>query len=85
MTTCCWRNRCRPDSPSADARTATITHFTLNSLEVAVDSPGAALLVVAEAWYPGWHATIAGRDVACLPVNGWMRGVPVPAGAPWSN
>ncbi|HVZ63952.1 MAG TPA: YfhO family protein [Lacunisphaera sp.] len=60
--------------------TAHIERFTMNSLDVAVDSPGAALLVVAEAWYPGWHATIGGREVACLPVNGWMRGVPVPAG-----
>jgi len=60
--------------------TATIARFSLNSLDVAVESPGPALLVVAEAWYPGWHATIAGREVPCLPVNGWMRGVPVPAG-----
>lgn len=65
---------------AASGGTARIERFTMNSLEVAVDSPGAALLVVAEAWYPGWRATIAGREVACLPVNGWMRGVPVPAG-----
>jgi hypothetical protein len=66
--------------PAPGPGTATITRFTLNSLEVTVESPGAALLVVAEAWYPGWRASIAGRKVACLPVNGWMRGVPVPAG-----
>jgi hypothetical protein len=66
--------------PAQGRGSATIIQFTLDSLEVTVDSPGAALLVVAEAWYPGWRASIAGRDVACLPVNGWMRGVPVPAG-----
>ncbi|HTL67649.1 MAG TPA: hypothetical protein VL200_08310 [Lacunisphaera sp.] len=60
--------------------TAHIERFAMNSLDVAVDSPGPALLVVAEAWHPGWRATIAGREVACLPVNGWMRGVPVAAG-----
>ncbi|HVT72837.1 MAG TPA: hypothetical protein VHD61_06850 [Lacunisphaera sp.] len=60
--------------------TARIERFAMNSLDVAVDSPGPALLVIAEAWYPGWHAIIGGREVACLPVNGWMRGVPVPAG-----
>ena len=65
---------------SSGSGSATITHFTLNSLEVAVDSSGAALLVVAEAWYPGWRASISGQPVVCLPVNGWMRGVPVPAG-----
>ena len=61
--------------------TAAIVGFTLNSVDLAVESPGPALLVVAEAWYPGWQAAIAGQPVPCLPVNGWMRGVPVPAGA----
>ncbi len=66
--------------PAQVAGLATIERFDLNSLEVAVESPGAALLVVAEAWYPGWRASIAGREVPCFPVNGWMRGVRVPAG-----
>jgi hypothetical protein len=66
--------------PVTGPGTVTIQRFTLNSIDLAVDSPGDALLVVAEAWYPGWRASINGRSVACLPVNGWMRGVPVPAG-----
>ncbi len=75
-----WVERLTIGPPSAGKSAAVITRFGLNSLEISVDSPGAALLVVAEAWYPGWHASIAGRPVECLPVNGWMRGVPVPAG-----
>ena len=67
-------------APGPGRGTVAIQHFDLNSLDLAVDSPGEALLVVAEAWYPGWRASIDGRSVACLPVNGWMRGVPVPAG-----
>ena len=66
--------------PVAGRGTATIQRFTLNSIDLAIDSPGAALLVVAEAWYPGWRASVDGRSVACLPVNGCMRGVPVPGG-----
>jgi hypothetical protein len=68
-----------PDSAKPPGA-ASITRFALNSLDIAVTSPGRAVLVVAEAWYPGWTAEIDGRPVPCAPVNGWMRGVPVPAG-----
>jgi len=67
-------------TPATSAGSARIRSFALNSLEIDIESPGDALLVIAEAWYPGWHATIDGREVPCLPVNGWMRGVPVRAG-----
>lgn len=67
-------------TPASAAGAASIQRFGLNAIEITVESPGSAVLVVAEAWYPGWHASIAGREVPCLPVNGWMRGVPVPAG-----
>jgi uncharacterized membrane protein YfhO len=40
----------------------------------------AGVLILAEAWYPGWQATIGGRPLAVFPVNGWMRGVVIPAG-----
>jgi hypothetical protein len=48
------------------------------SLETRASAPG--ILVLGEAWYPGWHAAIDGRDAPVFPVNGWMRGVVVPAG-----
>jgi len=35
----------------------------------------AGIVVVAEAWYPGWAATVDGRQREVVPVNGWMRGV----------
>ncbi|HXQ79755.1 MAG TPA: YfhO family protein [Opitutaceae bacterium] len=68
-----------PD-PSKRAGTAAVARFALNAVDVEVASPGPAILVLAEAWYPGWSAQIDGRAVPCEPVNGWMRGVPVPAG-----
>jgi uncharacterized membrane protein YfhO len=43
------------------------------------DAPG--LLVVAEPWYPGWQARVDGDVAPCLPVNAWMRGVPLAAGS----
>jgi hypothetical protein len=49
------------------------------ALRARADRPG--LLVLKEAWYPGWEATVDGRPAACIPVNGWMRAVPIPAGA----
>ncbi|MEE2672168.1 MAG: YfhO family protein [Myxococcota bacterium] len=51
-----------------------------------------AVLVVADAWYPGWKAWVDGNESPVLRVNGFFRGVALPAGArqvemrfePWS-
>jgi hypothetical protein len=59
---------------------AVIRRFEPNGLLVDVEAKTNALLVLAEAWYPGWRAEIDGQPGACLPVNAWMRGVPVRAG-----
>ena len=59
---------------------ALIRRFEPNSLWVEVDAKEKALLVLAEAWYPGWRAEIDGRVYDCVPANVWMRAVPVPAG-----
>lgn len=36
--------------------------------------------MVAESWYPHWHAEVDGREVPLLRVNGGFLGVAVPAG-----
>jgi hypothetical protein len=59
---------------------ARIIRFQRNRVAVAYSSAAPALLVLAEAWYPGWTAIIDGENHAVIPVNGWMRGVTVPAG-----
>jgi hypothetical protein len=47
---------------------------------IVIRLPGrTGLLVLAEPWYPGWQARVDGRPAAILPVNGWMRGLPVTA------
>jgi hypothetical protein len=68
-----------PSEPWPYAR-AEIVAFEPERMEVDVDSAAPGMLVVAEAWYPGWRAEVNGRESACRPVNGWMRGVEVPAG-----
>jgi hypothetical protein len=59
---------------------AVIELFRRNSISLRVESSAPALLVVAEAWYPGWRATVNGVSTDVLPANVWMRAVPVPAG-----
>jgi hypothetical protein len=68
--------------PAEAAHTAAhIRHFAPEHIEIDVQSPAPALLVLGEAWYPGWTATVNGQPAPCLPGNVWMRVVPVPAGA----
>jgi hypothetical protein len=59
---------------------AVIDAFHRNSIELHVRSSGPALLVVAEAWSPGWRATVNGVPADVLPTNVWMRAVRVPVG-----
>ena len=72
-------NPLSPDNKQP-ATLAHIRRFEPDSILVDVDAKESALLVLAEAWYPGWRAEIDGQVSDCVPVNIWMRGVPVPAG-----
>ena len=66
---------------SAVAGRATIVEFGRNRIVTEYEAAKPGLLVLAEAWYPGWTAQIEGSDkLEVFPVNGWMRGVQVPAG-----
>jgi hypothetical protein len=59
---------------------AHILSFAPEEIAVRIESEVAGVLVLAEPWYPGWQATVDGAPGGCLPANGWMRAVPVPAG-----
>ena len=39
-----------------------------------------AMLVVSEAWFPGWHATVDGKEAPVLRVDGMLVGVPLGPG-----
>jgi hypothetical protein len=65
---------------SASGATATITSYRLNDLEIEVSTPGAALLRLADLWYPDWEATVDGRPTQILKADYLLRAVAVPPG-----
>lgn len=70
-----------PEEPPAGAEAAaTLLAFEPERVVVESRSTAPGLLVLAEPWYPGWEASVDGRDTPCVPVNAWMRAVPVPPG-----
>lgn len=72
-------HRC-PRGRAGRAGTARATHWGRSSaaVTIAADRPG--LLVVSQAWSPGWSATVDGRPAPVVRVDGVVQGVPVPAG-----
>jgi hypothetical protein len=72
-----------PDPPGGGAAPpgrAAILSFAPERVVLRAEASVPSLLVLAEAWYPGWAARVDGTPAPCLPANGWMRAVPVPAG-----
>ncbi len=59
---------------------ATILSFEPERIVIGAETSEPALLVLKEAWYPGWRAWVDGRSAPCVAANAWMRAVPLPAG-----
>jgi Bacterial membrane protein YfhO len=51
-----------------------------NSIDLHISATRPAMLVVSEAWFPGWTARIDGRSAPVVRTDGLVLGVPVPAG-----
>ncbi|MCB9595051.1 MAG: hypothetical protein H6719_20205 [Sandaracinaceae bacterium] len=66
----------------ADAARVAATRVELarDTLGFHVEAPSAGLVVVNEAFYPGWTATVDGRPVPIFRANALVRAVPVEAG-----
>jgi len=65
---------------NVSAESVAIQRFEPNHVLLNVVAKEDALIVLLEAWYPGWKARVGGKVYTAVPVNGWMRAVPVPPG-----
>lgn len=73
-----------PTAPSGSSAqtigTATIREHTPQRVVIDCDASADAVLVLADTFYPGWHATIDGQAGAIYPVYHCYRGVTISAG-----
>jgi membrane protein YfhO len=69
--------------PAASPARATVTHWEPGRMSITLDpAPSAAsYALVAENWYPDWHATVDGAPAPVLRGDWTLITVPVPAGA----
>jgi hypothetical protein len=68
------------EAPLRMSNQVQVSDYQLNSVEIDVETPVAALLVMSDAYYPGWEAQLDGQPVPIYKTNAVMRGVFVPAG-----
>jgi hypothetical protein len=59
---------------------AEIVTYHTTAVEVAVDAPRSGFLVLTDSHYPGWVATVDGRETPVFRANYLFRAVPVAAG-----
>src|SRR5262249_1332176 len=60
---------------------ARIVSYAPERVEIALSPGGAAYLYLADAYYPGWEATVDGASSPIYPANAAFRAVLLPAGA----
>ncbi len=69
-------------SPTSNATsTATFERDDAHVVTLRVATSADGMLVLSDAWYDAWEATLDGRVVPIARVNAFMRGVLVPAGS----
>jgi len=67
-------------STATTTGTVEVVSYAPERVELRTASAEPALLVLTDAYYPGWQATVDGAPAAIYPANVLFRGVPVPAG-----
>jgi hypothetical protein len=71
-----------PLPPESKPGTVTVVAPESNTkVSIVLDGTSKGILVLADAFFPGWEATIDGKPARVLPVDLLYRGVEVPAGA----
>jgi hypothetical protein len=68
------------DAPAAPRVAAVVGARTLNGVTLTVEAPAAGLLVVNEAWFPGWRATVDGAPAPVVRADHLVQAVPLAAG-----
>ena len=69
------------DLPTPCAGEAEIVSESPDDVTLRFDMQTAGCLVLADLWYPGWHAFVGDRELPILRVNHALRGVLLPAGS----
>ena len=69
------------DAPADATGTATIRDFQPERITIDVTATAAAVVVLNEAFYPGWTAELDGTQVEILAANAAVRGVRITGGA----
>lgn len=74
-----WGLASQDDAPGGRG-TAEIVSYAPERVVIRARAERPALLVLKDAYYPGWHAEVNGAPVEIVATNVLFRGVPVPAG-----
>lgn len=67
-------------APDGAIGTARVLHYGAERVVVSTDATRPAMLVLADAYFPGWVARVDGQLTTVLQANYLLRAVPVPAG-----
>jgi hypothetical protein len=62
-------------APAPGKMNVSSIHYGLNSVQVSVETEKESLLVLSDAWYPGWKAIVKGQERPIWRVNFLFRGV----------
>ena len=68
------------DCPSDSSCTVKLTSYDADALKYEVNSKNGGVVVFSEIYYPGWKATIDGKDAEIGRANYVLRAMYVPAG-----
>ncbi|MEA2298288.1 MAG: hypothetical protein QOF77_1224 [Solirubrobacteraceae bacterium] len=69
-----------PALPGPSPSGVTFTEDAADTVALNVDAPRRGYVVLLDTYYPGWSATVDGRDATIHPANEAFRAVGVPAG-----
>ena len=69
-----------PTNITASIAKVTTTEINSHSIKAYTETTNEAYMVLAQAWYPAWQATIDGRPVPLLRVNTAFQAIQVPKG-----